>query len=357
MSKRVIIIILITAAVLLATVLIVVFGIRMEDEKAGEPKQINVYLHLYDEVQKSTLEKYIHEFEQFYPDYLVNPVIMPYQDMLKAAIYRNKQDTGDESAEFIPDLIVLAGADLDLFQDYIGSPRPWTGSIWRLYYHEPALRKAGLLPEEIEGMSWKNFFEKMKELKKQGDTPISLGGKFSWPWLAWLQHLSLASGSGSSPENLEAILPLWMEIENAGLVNSDYKDKSWPLSVSNMVEGKALFVLFDDAVYSPIDAEHRKDIGSVPFPGSLTVDTGIDPWQVGSLFYLAIPAGTGEKEGSQLLLDYLTNESVTGRFFGDTGLKLFSSEEIPEDINTVPSVAQSIRDPLFRPLIEWLNNQ
>ena len=75
------------------------------------------------------------------------------------------------------------------------------------------------------------------------------------------------------------------------------------------------------------------------------------------MFYLAVPATTDAAPAARELVSYLTSEGVRARFLTQTAIELYGAGSFAENLLIVPSIADKVRDPAMRPLIEWLDSQ
>ena len=144
----------------------------------------------------------------------------------------------------------------------------------------------------------------------------------------------------------------WSDIESLGVVATDYREKSWAPAVEDLIEGEALFLLFDGTISTTLTPRQRTEIGSVPFPGSRA--SGRSSFAIGSLFFLAIPQEAPNREGAGFLFEYLTSEGVTERFRRETGVEIFTPDRFPADIRIVPSITNRVREPEMKPFLDWL---
>ena len=156
-------------------------------------------------------------------------------------------------------------------------------------------------------------------------------------------------------DDLERAVEMWIAIEKAGLVNHDFRETSWADSIRRVIEGNALFVLFDGTALKPLTPAERESLGFLPFPGSQTIGS---PWKVGSLLYLVAPSRAEDPEwsstGGKELLDYFTSEGVVQRVRGQTGLEVYAGSDIGIETRLIPSITSDARNPDYRQLIEDL---
>lgn len=337
----------------IAALVVVLLAVRRP--KAGDQlSEIRTYLHLYEPHQSGTLTDLIHEFEQLFPQYNVILTIAPYQDMLAAAMSGlSEAADGMEVEQVFPDVVSLVESDLRRFEKYSRPPVPWSGTMWHIYYHKPTMEKLGVTREDLADLSWEDFRELMARLQEGGHTPISLGAQFGWPWLAWIQHLTLLNEGADAELSMDTSIEYWKEIESSGFVAPDYREKPWAPAVQDLIQGNGLFLLFDATIYRPLLPEERREIEYIPFPGSRAEGSS---FSVGSFFYLAVPDEAQNREGAAALVDYLTSEGITRRFRQTTGTEIFMQNEFPENIRIIPSIATSAREPAMRPFLDWLRS-
>jgi len=342
-KKRTIVLAALSSLAVAAVVIILVSIFPVKGDV--EPKTLRVSFPDLGEPQNSTVRRLLSEFDQFYDEYEVSFSVSRYAELIT-----------DFGTAIQPDLTILTHSDLSLFSKYAVPPLPWTGSLWGLYYNVTVAENNDVDIEEIAESSWPAFQRQMTLLRSQDVVPFSLGARLGWPWLAWLQHLSKVTGGGSTPEDLRLTAAEWRYIEEAGLVNEDYRSISWADSIRRVVEGRSLFVLFDATILKPLLPKERASLGFMPFPGSQTAP---QPWQIGSLLYLVAPAFESRPgwspDGAKDLVAYFSSEGVVNRLREETGMEIYAASEYGSNINLIPSVTTDARNPVYRSLIESLS--
>jgi ABC-type glycerol-3-phosphate transport system substrate-binding protein len=215
----------------------------------------------------------------------------------------------------------------------IRTPAPWTGSLWALYANT---RVTAEIPEWSEGppaewldgnASLRDFEAVLQNLASNDVPGISVGAKFVWPFAAWVQHLALARDDSAAtlmddnlrltPDAREA-LSRWQRWDRDGFIIPQWRALDWPASIQQVVDGKAAFVLLNGNLASSFPREAGEFIAVLPFPGGSS-------WTVGSVWFLAVPAGTETPGEAAQLFDFLLSEGVTDRLSRGLNVPFFAA--------------------------------
>ncbi len=263
------------------------------------------------------------------------------------------------------DIVIGSSAlarDATLFTE---APEALTGSLWGIYYNKEILSKLKLPPGAKTGdYSIEDFKKLCLEIRAGGKTPISLGSQYGWPLAAWIQAL-MASESGpqaaldlvqtnynSSDPRLDKAIQLFSSFEKEGLVNPDHESKDWPLSIRDILAGKAAFCLLDENFISSLLPAEREKIGYLPLPGSGS--QGKTSWAIGSLVYLGVNKASVNPKASARLQGFLTSPGVTERLTRQLEVPFFAKGTGPQTV--VASIASFSTSPLFKEIKTRLKN-
>ncbi len=354
--KRKRILIISAAALLCSTVLLLLIFTLAEPEEPAPRGRILCFLHLYSSPAKETLTDILEKFNLTYPQIDLEYTILPYQDMLKALDPALETETDKETII----LTALSGREFDLHSNINIPESSWTGSRWELFFNEERLNTLGLDQDtlrELGSEGFSSFLSSLKDRTDPGEYLFFTGANYSWPWLAWIQHLQLSESGGIQPpgyslSDWERGISGWRELIENGWMNPDFRQQNWARSQFSISEGKSLFVLSDSGIYNIYLPGERNKIEAIPFPGS---EQG--GWQVGSSFYLCLigPEGTVPETvlAGELLRDYLSSNGIRQRFLEKTGIIL--NEQSSIGINReIPSITHKVRDPELMELIDLI---
>lgn len=349
------------SALLMAMLL---FFLYLYNVKNREPAgNIKAYFHLYHDPAKESLRGILHNFSASHPDIQVESRILPYQDMKKALAEDLGSPTGG-SDELI--LTVLADTDIPRNEEWSGAFAPWTGDTWGLYYNSERLAEAGYTggePAELAKSDFDTFVDSLRSAAEGEEVLFYVGAEYSWPWLAWIQHLQLeglpegiqeGEGPGDySPAAYRTGLERWDLLVENGLINADFVSAGLADSYYSISRGRALFVLSDSKIYDAYLPSERGQILSLPFPG--LARRGL---RVGSSFSLGLiyseDTSSRTIAAGKLLINYLRSEEVRTSFLRSTGIPLLSAPTGEESIEEVPSITRMVRDPELMDLLEYL---
>jgi len=257
-------------------------------------------------------------------------------------------------------LTVLTGADLGGDNNGETGFYPWISDTWGLFYSRSRLEEAGysrseLMESAAGGLD--TFITELAGVCSEDEYLFYTGASYSWPWLAWIQHLELEASRGQVPAGFTSGdysrgIGKWNKLVADGLVNPDFADTGLAASLYSIRGGEGLFVLSDSSIYGAYLPDERSEIESIPFPGS--IEQG---WQIGGSFYLGLIYGENTPDevvrAGALLNEYLRNGEIRERFLQKTGILLLP-ETTPGDLNEVPSLTQKVRDPELRELLSLL---
>ena len=316
--------------------------------------KVYCYFHLYSPTLKDTLSDMLNEFESFYPDIELVPVIEPYQDM-KRKLFSDLESAGPERVS----LTVLSGQDITRFAGDRDIFSPWISYDWNLYYNQDVLAELGYDKEKLNELSMgslKDFIAEFTPHLKSGQTLFSLGANYYLSWLIWVQYLQLLENKGVSPKGyapeewMDGIKSIESLIE-AGVFNPDYKEKNFAWSQLAVGRGEALFVLSSSTIYSTYPPLERASITSIPVPG--TVAQG---WEIGSNIYLELVAAEEAPEetvaAGTLLKDYFRSDGIRQRYLKKTGI-LFLPEIGRKEKLEIPSLTHKSMDLEVQDLLKY----
>ena len=341
------------AVCLIAAVLAVLIIVPRTREK--KPITLTMYVPWGADSGMIYVAEEVALFEEVYPWITVDLQSLPLGDMNQQ--WNNGWPGGS------PDLAVVSD-ELQTGQVLEGTqPFLWTGSLWALYVNTEITE---ILPGWSDGPpdGWRRGVVSMSgieavltQIAGLGIKPISVGGKFTWPLAAWIQHISLAQGNASTelvgtnggPTDAGAeALYTWDTWVSQGWVVQDWKSQDWPSSVRDVSAGDAAFVLLGGNLASSFSRDSDRFIQALPFPMGILWN-----WAVGSIWSLAIPSGTAAADEANLLFDFFTSSGVTGRLSRKFRTLFYSAD----DENQAMTMYASVTNQTDSALMEYLKNR
>ena len=334
-------------------------------ERSEPTVKIMAFFHLYNEPVRDHLEVILEDFRGFYPEVELEYRIEPYKDMKRSLVESlNDRSSLTEDSETWGIVSVLSAGDEALVPAEVETPSNWISSSWRLYYSKKRLEDLGYDQRSVSVLSasgLEEFTEVLSAETRDGETLFVTGTMFRLPWIAWVQHLEILARNGEMPEG--AALEDWARGMDAfevlaagGLINPDHRQLNQAGSQLGILEGRGLFVLSDESIYSTYSPADRGRLQSIPFPGSEN-----QGWRIGSGVILGgfTSSETDPRvaEAEDLLLDYLHSEGVSERFLRETGIRLLPRRTSRFAVKDLPSLTGFVGDAEYRDLLTALDDK
>ena len=352
------------AAVLVLAGLVTVALVFVLPGRPAPPARIEAFFHLYGEPVNERLVAVLEDFRGFYPEIELEYRIAPYKEM-RRFLEESLTDRAarPEDTESWGIVSVLAAGDSDLVPAGAPPPGNWISSSWQLFYSLDRLQELGYDDRTISVLAASGFEEFVDALSGEtgsGETLFITGTRFRLPWIAWVQHLELLARDGAMPEGAGIAdwargIAAFEDLAGRGLINPDHPRLNQAGSQLGITQGRGLFVLSDESIYSTYSPGERSRLGSVPFPGSESRG-----WRVGSGILLGgfTPPESDPRsaEAEDLLLEYLHSEGVSERFLRETGIRLLPRRTSLFAVTELPSLTGMVGDSKYRDLLTALDD-
>jgi ABC-type glycerol-3-phosphate transport system substrate-binding protein len=238
---------------------------------------------------------------------------------------------------------------------------PLYGSRWLLFYNRSVLEKAGISPSVGAGglagrlaagtATVSDLRDACAAAARAGARPIALGSRYGWPLAVWIEALMAAEGSAADAGRLiesgydlespalAAAVGEFKSLAAAGFVDPAHSSKDWPVSLRELVAGKAAFCLLGEELAASLPASEQARIGRLPLPGSVGADGR--SWVIGSVSYIARRSGLEgrARREAAALVSWLTSEGASERLTRRLGTAFFAGGKGPRAV--IPSISAS----------------
>lgn len=354
----------VTTIILLCTILPIISFFLKKTEPEGK---ITAFFHLYSYPVNEYLANKLIEFDNAYPGIELEYAILPYLDMKrgKKQFLESLSPSGDGEEirtrlEENNQIIISAQLINDIAPDEHISPGSWTGTEWKIYYHEPFLNALGLTTDDLEKVkkySIDQFTDYFSSHIGGNQTIFAASSQFYIQWLSWIQHIALMENKGKMPkdfslETWQPSIDLFKELVSRDYINQDHGEINEATAAFRMYNGEALFVLSTDSIYSLFTPDKWSNIKSIPFPGSHSQN-----WHVGSGFYLTTKSpqkpNRALRAAERVFIDFLRSDEVITDFLRDVDIKLNPEMSWNSKSREIPSISDMVNQSPINELIDY----
>ncbi|MFN7694630.1 MAG: ABC transporter substrate-binding protein [Burkholderiales bacterium] len=203
---------------------------------------------------------------------------------------------------------------------------PLSTYAWGFFYRRSVFARMGLSPPQ----QWDEFLAACALMRREGLTPIALGGKDLWPLAAWFSqislrlhgrafHAELMAGrvSYSADARVRRIFEHWQLLHQQQAFGANFARLDWRAALPYVSRGLAGMVLAGGFAGLQFPAAVREDIGYFRFP---TIDPRVLPAEEAPLDVMLVPRNAANKPAAFNFLRYLAEPQVQSHFNAAIGL-------------------------------------
>jgi multiple sugar transport system substrate-binding protein len=203
---------------------------------------------------------------------------------------------------------------------------PLSTYAWGFFYRRSVFARLGLTPPQ----QWHEFLAACALMRREGLTPVALGGKDLWPIAAWFSQISLrlhgrafhadliaGKVSYSSDARVQHIFEHWQMLLQQRVFDSNFAQLNWRAALPYVSRGLAGMVLAGGFAGLQFPAAVREDIGYFRFPA---IDSRVPPAEEAPLDVMLVPRNAANKPAAFDFLRYLAEPLVQSTFNAGVGL-------------------------------------